>query len=132
VILLDTHAVYWLNQSPEKLSGIATRAIRRAATSTGLGLSSISLWELAWLLQNGRLRLKTATARAFLDALLQTPGLVLLEITTEIALRAAQLPAGFPNDPADRLIAGTAWVHDMPIVTRDRGMQASPLLRTIW
>jgi len=44
MILLDTHAAFWLNNAPEKLSRDATRAIRKAASSTGIALSSISLW----------------------------------------------------------------------------------------
>lgn len=132
MILLDTHAAFWLNQAPERLSARATRAIRRAAESTGLGLSSISLWELALLVESGRLRLKGTTSRGFLDALVGTPSLILLEITTEIAVLAAQFPPGFPGDPADRLIGATARAHQIPIVTKDRGMQDSPLLRTIW
>jgi len=132
MILLDTPAVFWLNHAPEKLSRRATQAIRRAAASTGLGLSSISLWELALLVESGRLRLKGATTRDFLEAVVQTPSLALFEITTEIAVMAARFPPGFPGDPADRLIAATARAHDMPIVTKDRAMQDSPLLRTIW
>lgn len=132
MILLDTHVVFWLNQAPEKLSRDAARAIRRAAASTGLGLSSISLWELALLVESRRLRLKGTTTRGFLDAVMQTPGLVLLEITTEIAALAAQPAPDFPKDPVDRLIGATARAHDVPIVTKDQRMQDSPLLRTIW
>lgn len=132
MILLDTHAVFWLNSAPEKLSRDATRAIRRAAAGTGLGLSTISLWELAVLIENGRLRVRGTTTQAYLDALLLTPGLVVLDITTEIAVLAAQFPRGFTGDPADRLIAATARAHDVPIVTKDQDMQDSPLLRTIW
>jgi PIN domain nuclease of toxin-antitoxin system len=132
VILLDTHVAFWLNQAPEKLSRNASRAIRRAAASTGLGISSISLWELALLIETRRIRLKGATTHAFLDALVQTPSLMVLDISTEIAATAAQSPPGFPKDPADRLIAATALVYDIPIVTKDRQMQESPRLRTIW
>ena len=132
MILLDTHAVYWLNKAPQKLSGSAVRAIRRAAASTGLGLASISLWELALLIEARRLRLTGATTQAFLAAVAQTPNLTILEITAEIAALAAQSPAGFPKDPADRLIAATALVHDIPIVTKDRQMQERADLRTIW
>jgi PIN domain nuclease of toxin-antitoxin system len=132
VILLDTHAAYWLNQAPEKLSPSAVRAIRRAAASTGLGLASISLWELALLVEARRLRLTGATTRAFLAAVAQTPNLMILEITAEIAALAAQSPSRFPKDPADRLIAATALVHGIPIVTKDRAMQETAHLRTIW
>ena len=82
--------------------------------------------------ERGWLRLKNLTTRRFLDALVQTPGLTVLELTPEIAALAAQFPRDFPGDPADRIIAATARAHDLPLVTRDQGMQASALLRTIW
>ena len=132
LILLDTHAVFWLNRAPEKLSRAAARAIERAAASTGLAISSISLWELALLVEKGRLRLKSTSTRGFLDALLQTPGLNVLEISAEIAVLATQFPAGFPEDPADRIIGATARAHELPLVTKDQPMQDSRLLRTIW
>ena len=84
------------------------------------------------LLEAGRLRLKAATSREVLSALLRTPGLSVVEITAEIALLSAQLPPGFPKDPADRLIAATARSLSLPLVTRDQAIQDSPLLRTIW
>jgi PIN domain nuclease of toxin-antitoxin system len=132
VILLDTHTAYWLNHAPEKLSAAASRAIQRAAASTDLGLSSISLWELAMLIEGGRLRLRGVGTHGFLETLVQTPGLIVLEITAEIAALAAQLPSGLPRDPGDSLIAATARVYDVAIVTKDQRMQESPLLRTIW
>lgn len=132
MILLDTHAAFWLNSAPEKLSRDAMRAIRKAASSTGLGLSSISLWELALLVESGKLRVRGTTTRGFLDSFVQTPSLVMLEITAEVAVLAAQFPRGFPGDPADRIIAATARAYDLPLVTKDRNLQESPLLRTIW
>jgi len=132
VILLDTHVLFWLNAAPEKLSRAATRAIRRAASSTGLAISSITLLELAMLLEAGRLRLKAATSREVLSGFLRTPGLSVLEITAEIALLSAQLPPDFPKDPADRLISATARTLGLPLVTKDQAIHDSPLLRTIW
>ena len=63
---------------------------------------------------------------------MRTPALAVLEIDVEIALLAAQFPPGFPADPADRIIAATAAVHDAPLVTRDAALLESPLVRTVW
>ena len=49
MILLDTHALVWLANEPAKLSRKATDAIRLASQEGGLGISAITLWELAWL-----------------------------------------------------------------------------------
>lgn len=87
---------------------------------------------MALLIEGGRLRLRGVSTQGFLEAVVQTPSLMVLEITAEITARAAQLPSGLPRDPGDGLIAATALVHDVPIVTKDQRMQDSPLLRTIW
>ena len=76
--------------------------------------------------------MRNTTTRAFLQALVRTPALSVLEITTEIAVLATEFPRDFPSDPADRIIAATARAHGLPLVTKDKSMRDSPLLRTIW
>lgn len=132
VILLDTHVVFWLNSAPEKLSKAASRAIRRGAASSQLGIASISLWELAMHVERGWIRLRRGTLRDFIEAVVQTPGLSVVELDPEIAVLAAQLPRGFPSDPADRVIAATGVARGAALVTKDQRIQDSGLLRTIW
>jgi len=45
---------------------------------------------------------------------------------------AAELPALFPGDPADRLIADTAILESASLVTKDEPIQQSGVVRTIW
>jgi PIN domain nuclease of toxin-antitoxin system len=45
---------------------------------------------------------------------------------------ATQFPDDFPGDPADRLIAATARVEGVPLVTRDSRLRVSPAVRTVW
>lgn len=132
MILLDTHAVLWLNSRPALLSRRAAGAIRRAAASDGLAIASISLWEIAQLAARGRIRIKDGRIGAFLEAIVRTPGLAVLGIDAAIATQSAQLPPGFPGDPADRLIVATARVHGLSLVTRDEAIRDSKLARTIW
>ena len=132
MILIDTHVLVWINRSPEKLSRDARRAIERTTRADAAAIASITLWELATLVLRGRIRLKAGTVRTFLDEMVQTPGLTVLEIRAEVAALAAQFPADFPGDPADRLIAATARAHRIPLVTSDERIQASPLVETIW
>jgi PIN domain nuclease of toxin-antitoxin system len=52
--------------------------------------------------------------------------------TPEIAALAAQFPADFPRDPADRLICATARAEGLPLITHDEKIRKSPLLNTVW
>lgn len=48
------------------------------------------------------------------------PGVLIAELTPEIAVRSTALPGSPPNDPADRILIATARLLGMPIVTRDK------------
>jgi PIN domain nuclease of toxin-antitoxin system len=55
----------------------------------------------------------------------------LLPITPEIALRAYEWPEDFHGDPADRLIAATASVHRLTLVTSDEKLLERTDLKTL-
>ena len=131
MILLDTHALVFLALKPERLSKAASQAIARALSGDGIAIASITLWEIALLIDAGRIVVHGST-EAFLKQILQRPRLFSLDLSPEIAALAFQFPPDFPNDPADRIIAATARVHGLPLVTRDHRPQDSPLLQTIW
>jgi PIN domain nuclease of toxin-antitoxin system len=131
VILLDTHAWIWLAADRKRLSRAAAAAIRRGTESGGIGVASISLWELAILFDRGRLR-ASGTIESSMRSIVEATGVVIHEITPEIAALAAAFPDGFPQDPADRLIAATARSLGLPLVTREQRMLDSNLLKTIW
>ncbi len=131
MILLDTPALLWLSLEPKRLSRPAASAIRRAVASGGLGIASITLWEIAMLIGLGRLS-PHGSAEAWIDGLLEATGAVVKELTPAVAVLSTQFPADFPSDPADRLIAATARAEGLPLVTRDEKIRASRLLKTIW
>ena len=54
MILLDTHTLVMLALNPERLSKAAARAIVRAEADDGIGIASITLWEIALLIDAGR------------------------------------------------------------------------------
>jgi len=131
VIVLDTHAIFWLTTEPNRLSKAASRAIAAEARKSGLAISDISLWELAALIDVGRIRVLDSAER-FLNGIAGRPELRVLEISPEIAVLATRFPADFPADPADRIIAATARAYGARLVTKDQRLQGSPLLQTIW
>jgi PIN domain nuclease of toxin-antitoxin system len=131
MILLDTHALVWLAVQPRRLSRTAASAIRRAIGSGGFGIAAISLWELAMLYAQGRLR-TAGTVQSALTELLTSTGVSVRELTPEVAALAVHFPDDFPADPADRLIAATARAEGIPLITADTRIQKSALVRTIW
>ena len=131
MIVLDTHAWLWLCLEPGKLSAAATNAIRRAITGGGIAIASITLLEVAMMLARGRV-IPQGTPETWLDALVDRSDVVVKEITPTVAVLATQLPADFPGDPADRLIAATARAEGLRLVSRDVRLRASAAVETIW
>jgi PIN domain nuclease of toxin-antitoxin system len=129
VILLDTHALLWMANFPKRLSKRAHEAISKARKETGIGVATITLWEIAWLAHHQRI----VTLGSIESFVRETVARVIIRpVTPAIAALAVGLPDPFPRDPADRLIAATAMVEGMPLVTADTRIRQSKLVETVW
>jgi PIN domain nuclease of toxin-antitoxin system len=128
VIVLDTHAWVWWATDPKRLSANGRRAIQEA---TLLGISAISAWEIAMLVEHRRLELDRPVL-TWVKQALALPRVTLLELTPERAVAAATLGDALPGDPADRMIVATAISIRAPIVTMDRVIRQCTAVRTIW
>jgi PIN domain nuclease of toxin-antitoxin system len=131
MIVLDTHAWFWVASEPQRVSPAATAAIREARQHGGIAVSSISLWELALSITRGRVDVRGRVEPALAE-LVEATAVTVKDITPAIAALAAQLPADFPGDPADRIIAATALVEGVGLVTRDTRIRSSSVVRTVW
>ena len=130
VILLDTHVVLWLTSDPAKLSGKARGAIEVSRKNgDGVAICDITLLELAALANKGRIHLSIS-----LESFLQEveSRFVVLPISGRTCARAMGLPATYPKDPADRVIAATALVEGLSLLTADRAIRRSRTVQTIW
>lgn len=129
MIVLDTHAWIWWAHSPEQLTASQRAAVTDSETDV-IGVSAISCWEIAKLVQYGRLELPV-TLDSWFEQALSYPGLRLLALTPQIAVASTRLPGEFHRDPADQLIVATALVYSCPLVTRDTRILSYPHVKTI-
>jgi PIN domain nuclease of toxin-antitoxin system len=130
VILIDTHVVAWMAFEQNRLSKNARAAIDDARRNGGgLAISAITLWELATHAGKGRIRLDVSI-ESFLSEV--EARFTALPITGRACVRALSLPAAYPKDPADRIIAATALVEGLPLLTADREIRRARALKTIW
>jgi PIN domain nuclease of toxin-antitoxin system len=128
MIVLDTHAWLWWVSQPDLLGRAARRALRAARR---IGVPAICCLEVALLEQRGRIRLDRATLD-WLNEALATERTELLPLSPAVAVRASSLPAAFPGDRADRLIAATAIVESATLVTKDARILASGVVTAVW
>lgn len=130
MILVDTHIVVWLAFDQTRLSQKAKTAIDEVRKNKdGLAVSAITLLELASLAKKAKF-----TIHISLESFLQEVEnrFVVLPITGRACARTAGLPAGYPKDPADRIIGATALVEGLALVTADREIRRSKAVQTIW
>jgi PIN domain nuclease of toxin-antitoxin system len=118
-ILLDTHIALWLDSGDERLSP-ATRASIDGCWQTGgtVYLSAVSAWELALLVDGGRVTLDVPV-QLWIERFLDRPGLAAAPLGYTAACRAYQFQHLAHRDPADRLLIATAIELACPLVTYD-------------
>jgi PIN domain nuclease of toxin-antitoxin system len=128
MILLDTHIfVFWVNEA-ERLRPVTRRLIEAEADS--ILISSITLWEIAKLVQLGRLSLSLPVTE-WLEQALAYPKVRVVPLSPTIAIESTVLPQPFHKDPADEIIVATARVLGCPLVTYDGKIVAYPFVTLV-
>lgn len=132
--LLDTQAWLWSVLDHPRLSRRARAALTAISAEERVGLAAISLKEASWHLARGRVVVdeRFGPWPLWLRAAASSSRLEVLPLTVDVAIESEQLGNAFPADPADRLIAGTARVHDLILITSDRPIRRSGAMRTLW
>ncbi len=116
MILLDTHIwIWWVNNSPQLAQ--QHKQWIQDYRAQGLGISIISCWEVAKLVEKNRLVLSISVDE-WLQTALAYPGVQLLNLNIPILVQSTQL-TGFHNDPADQIIVATAKVYNCLLLTAD-------------
>lgn len=129
VILLDTHIWVWWVHGETALSHTQAQTIG-ANEEIGIGISVISCWEVAKLVEHKRLELPCSLSEWMAQALAY-PGIRLLPLTPEVAVESTRLPGTFHRDPADQIIVATARLHRLQLVTSDARILAYPHVETL-
>ena len=129
-VVCDTHTLIYWSLAPKRLGTAARKAIEQAREEGEVLCADISLWEIAMLVEKGRLELGVAVEE-YLDKLVAALRLTVLPISPRIAALAQS--GRFPQkDPADRLIGATALALDAPLATRDKEFKRVGGLRLVW
>jgi PIN domain nuclease of toxin-antitoxin system len=94
-----------------------------------VGISAITLLEVAILFRDGPLRIKLSMDDVFSE-LEASPVFRILPLTIEIAKEVSSLGAAL-RDPADRVTVATARVHGLRLLTSDRRIVESNIVSAV-
>ena len=126
-VLLDTHAVLWSAEGDDRLGGSAAGLLKNLKAGEAL-ISVITLLEIAMLAKKDRIKLAVSAEEYLRGIQRNYPP---LSISSEIAALAMDLD--LPHaDPFDRIIVATARHHDLPLLTRDKNISSSGVVRVVW
>ncbi|MEH2433952.1 MAG: type II toxin-antitoxin system VapC family toxin [Nostoc sp.] len=128
MIILDTHIWVWWVQGDARLTKQHQNWLQQYE-SQGLGICIMSCWEVAKLVEIGKLTLPYSVEEWLTEALAY-PGVQLLELTIPIIVESTQL-TGFHRDPFDQVIVATARINGCPLLTVDAKILAYPGVQTL-
>ncbi len=129
--IADTHPTIWYLFADPRL-GRAASALIDATIAKGdhIGVSAISLVEMVYLIEKGRI---PANALNDLHAAIADPQAVLKHIPLDenIAMKMAEVPRQDVPDLPDRVIAATGLLYAVPVLSRDSNIRSS-VVQTVW
>ena len=94
-------------------------------------MSSISAWEIAMLVDLGRLQLNMDVEQ-WLDIVTEIDAVRFVAVSNRIAVKSVALPGDFHKDPVNRLIVTTARDIAASLVTADEKIRQYAHVATIW
>ena len=125
-LLLDTHALVWWFNDPDKLSSKASKLLTSSGNS--ILVSAAVAWELA--IKVNLCKIDALPLVTDLGTHVAEEGFTELPITITQAVRAGLLPRHH-RDPFDRLLVAQAQDLNLPILSADRILDHYDIQR-IW
>ena len=130
-VVADTHALLWYLYNDSRLSKAAT-AFMDTIDEGGdqIAIASITLAELVYLIEKGK---SASTSFERVIEMLSQPNATLVEIPFDrvVADMMRRIERDQVPDLPDRIVAATALSLGVPLISRDRKIQAS-IVPTIW
>ena len=114
-ILLDTHALIWMQDNPVKLGTLADPLLRNPANE--LVVSMASIWELGIKIAIGKLKL-VPPYRHWIETAISSLNLTVLPITLDHAERQISLPFHH-RDPFDRMLVAQSLFEGISLASAD-------------
>lgn len=112
-LLLDTHVIVWAQLAPNRIPPRVASALENVENE--LWFSPISVWEVLQLIQRGRIEIKGDVYK-WTDQAFEGMREAVLNRHVAAQSRRIELPH---NDPAGRIIAATAQIYELSLVTLD-------------
>ena len=131
LIVLDTCALIWLVSDPKLLTRVAYQSIFSAMEDRRACFSTISYWEIAHAFSRNKIIFEKGF-REFIAVMNGAFQLTEISIQPDIAELSVSFPPEINNDPADRIIAATSIILHASLITADKNLCKSKLIKTIW
>ena len=129
--IADTHALIWYIYNDSRLSPTAKSFFEEAAAAGMLvGVSTISLAEIVYLIEKGRI-LKETLNRVQVALDMADSVLITVPFDRLMAEAMTQVNRSQVADLPDRIIAATALHLGVPLLSKDAKIKASGI-PTIW
>jgi PIN domain nuclease of toxin-antitoxin system len=127
----DSHALIWYaTKRKRKLGSKARRVFERADTGgAAVYVPSIVLVEVAEASHRGVVRFRSSFA-GWCSQLLSSPHFIAVDLGVDVVMKADELYA-IP-ERGDRLIAATAAVLGLPLMTRDPEIAGAAGVELLW
>ena len=129
-VLLDTHVWIWISLDDQRSLSKKARKVLSDHPSGSKWISAISCWELAKLVERGRIGFSIPVLH-WMRRSLNEQAIQVADLSPEIAVESTRLP-DFHRDPADQIIAATSRILGLPLVTADARLREYAGVEAIW